>query len=136
MNCSQNICAILHNLVYCFCDIFISTIALTLAQQFGDFKSMEKPFSLCLRILIRIFSYHPWKTKLKKYVLNWASSKLTLYQAFFWTFRKKLKPKKTQNSRKILKNSSKTPKKLKNRQLQSSWVVAKLNENSIFRGKA
>ena len=40
----------------------------------------------------------------------------------FWTFRKKLKPKKPQNSSEI-------PKKLKNRQLQLSWVGAKLKEN-------
>ena len=53
---------------------------------------------------------------------------LALTQAYFWTFRKKLRPQKTQNSRKI-------PKKLKNRQLNLSWIGDKLNENSIFRGK-
>ena len=63
----------------------------------------------------------PVKKKLSVHKQSTKTSKPNLYlihmyiaQAFFWTFRKKLKPKKTQNSRKILKklkqNSEKTQK--------------------------
>jgi len=78
--------------------------------------------------------------KLSKYDLSitreFASGPYS-YQAFFLDISKKTQAqKKLKTQGKSWKNSSKTPKKLKNRQLQLSWVVAKLNENSIFSEKA
>ena len=56
-----------------------------------------------------------------------------LRQAFLDTS-KKTQAQKTQNSRKILKKlKQNSKKKLKNRQLQLSWVGAKLNENLIYK---
>ena len=49
---------------------------------------------------IRIYSNVPHLPKFKCIV---GTEKVLLNRLFFWTFRKKLKPKKTQNSSKILK---------------------------------
>ena len=93
-------------------------------------------------------SPHSWRTRrhqrpssstarleFQDFVCNFQHAE-TLNQAFFWTFRKKTQAqKKLKTQEKSWKNSSEIPKKLRNRQLQLSWVGAKLNENSIFKGK-
>ena len=92
-------------------------------------RPTENPKSyVLLKSLYKIFCHLHWE-KVDFNRMNGPT------QAFFGHFEKKLKPKKLKTQGKSWKNSSKIPKKLKNRQLQLSWAVAKLKENSIFRGK-